>query len=183
MKRIAVFCASSDGNIPVYKDTAYDLGKYLAANDFELVYGGSNVGLMGAVADGALQNNGKAIGVLPTFLKHKELAHIGLTTLIEVENMHERKMKMHELSDAVITLPGGYGTFEELFEMLTWAQLKLHFKPIGLLNVNGFYDPLVQMVQNMLSAGLLRPEYEQLLIVRNDITSLIAAMKAYKPLL
>ncbi|MBY0426855.1 MAG: TIGR00730 family Rossman fold protein, partial [Cytophagales bacterium] len=130
MKSIVVFCGSSSGNFPIYKDTAYQLGKLLASKGIDIVYGGNNVGLMGAVADGALDHGGKVTGVLPRFLESKEAAHLGLTKIIMVDTMHERKWIMNQLSDAVITLPGGFGTMEEFFEMLTWHQLGLHNKPV-----------------------------------------------------
>src|SRR5687768_1380717 len=137
MKSVAIFCGSSSGSDSIYYSQAAMLGKILAHRKIQIVYGGAKVGLMGAVADGALKEGGKVIGVLPNFLKSKEIAHTGLTDLILVESMHERKLKMHELSDGIIALPGGFGTLEELFEMLTWSQLGLHKKPIGLLNING----------------------------------------------
>ncbi len=131
MKRVTVFCGSSYGTDNLYKDQAFLLGQTLANQEIGLVYGGAKVGLMGAVADGVLSKGGEAIGVLPYFLQKKEVAHEQLTELILVETMHERKAKMNELSDGVIALPGGFGTLEELFEMLTWAQLGLHKKPIA----------------------------------------------------
>ena len=147
MKRISVFCGSSFGTDKVFEEHAYLLGKTLAAKNIGVVYGGANVGLMGAVANGALQNGGEVIGVLPHFLQTKEIAHTSLTELILVETMHERKTKMDGLCDGVIALPGGFGTLEEFFEMLTWAQLGLHKKPIAILNVNGFYNALLEMMQ------------------------------------
>ena len=137
MKSVTVFCGSSMGTDPIYKSQAFLLGKTLAQQNIKLIYGGAKVGLMGAVADGALSENGKVIGVLPHFLGTKEIAHESLTELIRVESMHERKTKMSELSEGVIALPGGFGTLEELFEMLTWGQLGLHQKPIGILNKIG----------------------------------------------
>src|SRR5579871_5059480 len=139
MKRIVVFCGSSSGTDGVYAEQAYMTGATLAKLGIGLVYGGARVGLMGAVADGALAHGGEVIGVLPRFLSGKEIGHEGLTDLVLVDTMHERKMKMHDLSDGVITLPGGFGTMEEMFEMLTWGQLGIHRKPIGLLNIAGFY--------------------------------------------
>jgi uncharacterized protein (TIGR00730 family) len=132
---------------------------------------------MGAVADGVLDGGGKAIGVLPRFMSNKEIAHLNLSELIMVDSMHERKLKMHELSDAVVTLPGGFGTFEELFEMLTWAQLGLHNKPIGILNVEGYYDHLMEMINHMLSEGLLKSENESLLITSSNQEELIEMME------
>jgi uncharacterized protein (TIGR00730 family) len=162
MNRITVFCGSSFGTEEIYTEQAALLGKTLAKQNIELVYGGANVGLMGAVADGVLNNGGKAIGVLPNFLRSKEIAHLGLTELILVESMHERKTKMNDLCDGVMALPGGFGTLEELFEMLTWAQLGLHKKPIAILNINGFYDSLIQLTEVMVSKGLLKEVNQQI---------------------
>ena len=180
MNRITVFCGSSFGTEEVYTQQAALLGKTLAKQNIELVYGGANVGLMGAVADGVLNNGGKAIGVLPNFLRSKEIAHLGLTELILVESMHERKTKMNDLCDGVIALPGGFGTLEELFEMLTWAQLGLHKKPIAILNINGFYDSLIQLTETMVSKGLLKDVNQQMLLVSDDIDDLLDKMKNYK---
>jgi uncharacterized protein (TIGR00730 family) len=179
MKRITVFCASSLGNEPIYEEQAYALGKTLAQQGIGLVYGGAKVGLMGAVANGAIEHNGEAIGVLPHFLGSKEIAHGGLTELILVDTMHERKTKMHELCDGVITLPGGFGTMEELFEMLTWAQLGLHKKPIGILNVHGFYDELIVLIRSMVDKGLLKAVNQQMLLVDTTIDGLLKKMNAY----
>ena len=179
MKRITVFCGSSFGTDDVYKSQAKLLGKKLAEHQIELVYGGANVGLMGAVADGVLENGGKAIGVLPNFLKSKEIAHECLTDLILVETMHERKTKMNELCDGVIALPGGFGTLEEFFEMLTWAQLGLHKKPIAILNTAGFYDSLITFIQTMVDKGFLKEVNRDMILVSDDIDKLIAMMKNY----
>src|SRR5690606_15661454 len=138
MNNIVVFCGSSIGTDRVYEEQAFLLGKTLAEASLGLVYGGAKVGLMGAVADGALGHGGKVVGVLPRFLQTREIAHDGLTELFIVETMHERKTKMNELCDGIIALPGGFGTMEEFFEMLTWGQLGLHQKPVGLLNTDGF---------------------------------------------
>src|SRR5215203_5745857 len=147
MKRVSVFCGSSLGTDEVFQKHAHFVGETLAIQKIGLVYGGANVGLMGAVADGALSKGGEVIGVLPNFLRAKEIAHKNLTQLILVETMHERKTMMNELSDGVIALPGGFGTLEEFFEMLTWAQLGLHKKPIALLNIGGFFDSLKSFIQ------------------------------------
>lgn len=179
MKRITVFCASSFGTEKIYEEQASALGKTLAEQNIELVYGGANVGLMGAVADGALNAGGKVIGVLPNFLRSKEIAHLGLTELILVESMHERKTKMNDLCDGVIALPGGFGTLEELFEMLTWAQLGLHKKPIAILNVNGFYDSLIALLQTMTEKGLLKEVNQKMLLVSDTIDDLLYQMKNY----
>lgn len=181
MKRITVFCGSSFGTEDIYKEQATLLGKTLAKQNIELVYGGANVGLMGAVADGALNEGGKVIGVLPNFLRSKEIAHQGLTELIVVESMHERKTKMNDLCDGVIALPGGFGTLEELFEMLTWAQLGLHKKPIAILNVNGFYDSLLELLETMTTKGLLKEVNQKMVLVSDTIDDLLEKMKNYIP--
>ncbi|MFQ6600007.1 TIGR00730 family Rossman fold protein [Flavobacterium sp. C3NV] len=179
MKRITVFCGSSFGTEEIYKEQATLLGQTLAKQNIELVYGGANVGLMGAVADGILNEGGKAIGVLPNFLRSKEIAHLGLTELILVESMHERKTKMNDLCDGVIALPGGFGTLEELFEMLTWAQLGLHKKPIAILNIDGFYDSLIELTKVMVEKGLLKEANQQMLLVSDNIDDLLEQMKNY----
>jgi len=179
MKSIVVFCGSGEGYNEVYKDTAYELGAILAERNYDLVYGGAKVGLMGAIAEGALQNGGKVIGVIPEFLRTKEVAHEGLSEMVLTETMHERKMKMHELSDGIIALPGGWGTMEELFEMMTWAQLGLHQKPIGLLNINGFYEPLLALLHNMTEEGFLKELYREMIMVSEDIFELLEKMENY----
>lgn len=179
MKRITVFCGSSSGTADVYRSQASILGKTLAKRNIELIYGGANVGLMGALADGALSENGKVIGVLPDFLKSKEIAHDNLTELIIVASMHERKAKMNELCDGVIALPGGYGTLEEFFEMLTWAQLGLHQKPIAVLNVDGYFDALITLVETMVSKGFLKEINQEMLIISNNIDDLLNKMECY----
>lgn len=180
MKRITVFCGSSFGNEQEYQVQATLLGKTLATQHIGLVYGGANVGLMGAVADGALQAGGEVIGVLPVFLRDKEIAHTGLTQLILVDSMHERKTKMSELCDGVIALPGGYGTLEEFFEMLTWAQLGLHKKPIGILNIGGFYDALTTLVQTMVDKGFLKEINQQMILISDNVEELLKKMKNYE---
>ncbi|WP_294287405.1 TIGR00730 family Rossman fold protein [uncultured Chryseobacterium sp.] len=180
MKSITVFCGSSFGSDDIYKEQATLLGQILAKQDIQLVYGGADVGLMGAVADGALNADGKVIGVLPHFLQSKEIAHKLLTELVLVETMHERKTRMNELCDGVIVLPGGYGTLEEFFEMITWAQLGLHQKPIGLLNINGFYDDLIRMVQTMVDKGFLKQINREMLLISDSIEELLEMMRNYK---
>ncbi|MBG6061755.1 uncharacterized protein (TIGR00730 family) [Flavobacterium sp. CG_9.1] len=180
MKRITVFCGSSMGTDEVFQSQATLLGQTLAKQNIELVYGGANIGLMGAVADGVLSEGGKVIGVIPFFLQSKEIAHTNLTELIIVDTMHERKTKMNALCDGVIAMPGGFGTLEELFEMLTWAQLGLHKKPIGLLNTNGFYDALIVLIQTMVDKGLLKAVNQQMLLVSDNINDLLDNMKNYK---
>ncbi|WP_433812892.1 TIGR00730 family Rossman fold protein [Flavobacterium johnsoniae] len=181
MKRITVFCASSFGTEKIYEEQAIALGKTLAEQNIELVYGGANVGLMGAVADGALNAGGKVIGVLPNFLRSKEIAHLGLTELILVESMHQRKTKMNDLCDGVIALPGGFGTLEELFEMLTWAQLGLHKKPIAILNIDGFYDALIELLKVMVEKGLLKDVNASMVLVSDNIEDLLNKMRNYIP--
>lgn len=182
MKRIAVFCGSSLGTDEIFKVKTTELGQKLAKEQIELVYGGANVGIMGVIANGVLNAGGKAIGVLPNFLKSKEIEHTGLTELILVETMHERKSKISDLCDGYIALPGGFGTMEELFEVLTWGQLNLHQKPVGILNINGFYDDLISLSANMVAKGFLRKENRELLIISEDVDELLAKMKNYKPL-
>jgi uncharacterized protein (TIGR00730 family) len=179
MKSITVFCGSSFGTEEIYKEQAFLLGKTLAKQNIKLIYGGANVGLMGAVADGVLNAGGEAIGVLPDFLRSKEIAHLGLTELIFVESMHERKTKMNDLCEGVIALPGGFGTLEELFEMLTWAQLGLHKKPIAILNINGFYDSLIELTETMVEKGLLKDVNQKMLLVSDNIDDLLNQMKNY----
>jgi len=181
LKSIAGFCGSREGNDTIILTQAAKLGETLAKENITLVYGAAKIGIMGKIAEAALQHQGKVIGVIPEFLKLKEVVHLGLYELITTTNMHQRKIKMHELSDGFIALPGGFGTFEELFEIITWAQLGLHKKPIGLLNSNGFYNDLIQMFEKMTAKGFLKMENLNLLIVDNDINSLLNKMKAFKP--
>ncbi len=182
LRSIAVFCASSNGEDEKIFKEAYSTGAFLAKNDIELIYGGSKLGLMGQVARGALDNNGKVTGVIPDFLKTKEVVHTGITELITTQNMHERKLKMHDLSEGFIALPGGFGTLEELFEILTWGQLGLHKHPIGILNINNFYDDLLNMMDKMVKKGLLRSSNMRLVIVATTIEELIDKMKNFEPI-
>ncbi|MBK9175967.1 MAG: TIGR00730 family Rossman fold protein [Flavobacteriales bacterium] len=153
--RIAVFCGASLGHDPEIIAASKQMAKAIAQRGIGIVYGGGHVGLMGVVADAALEAGGEVIGVIPGFMIDKELAHPRLSELVVVRDMHERKMRMHELSQAVIALPGGFGTMDELFELLTWRQLGLHAKPMGLLNINGFYSPLLQQAARMEADGFL----------------------------
>lgn len=180
MKRIVVFCGSSSGTDPVFEARAYETGSLLAQLGIGIIYGGARVGLMGALADGALAHGGEVIGVLPRFLSGREIGHAGLTDLIVVETMHERKTKMHELSDGVITLPGGFGTLEELFEMVTWGQLGLHRKPVGVLNVGGFYNDLSELLQTMVTKGFLKEENRRMLLFADTIEGLLEEMRNYQ---
>ncbi|KZS41819.1 LOG family protein YvdD [Aquimarina aggregata] len=181
LNSICVFCGSSEGNDITIIEKGFLLGEELARRQITLVYGAAKIGIMGKVAEGALTSKGKVIGVIPEFLKLKEVMHLGLHELITTENMHQRKMKMHDLSDGFITLPGGFGTLEELFEIITWAQLGLHQKPIGLLNVGGFYDDLLQLLETMVRRGFLKIENYELLIVDDSIDQLLEKMKMFKP--
>ncbi|WP_298247859.1 TIGR00730 family Rossman fold protein [uncultured Christiangramia sp.] len=180
IENVAVFCASSDGVDPEIFKTARVVGEELAKRNIRLIYGGSKLGLMGQVADGVMENGGFATGVIPEFLKTKEVVHTGLNRLITTKDMHERKLTMNELSDAFITLPGGFGTLEELFEIVTWAQLGLHRKPIGLLNINGFYDDLLSMLKKMTAKGLLKEENLEILLVADNMEELLKLMHNYK---
>ncbi len=155
MPRIAVFCGASLGRDPIYAETAERVGRAIVERGYGVVYGGGHVGLMGIVADAAMKAGGEVIGVIPRFMEKAEEAHRGVTELILVDNMHERKLRMHQLSDAVIALPGGFGTLDELFELLTWRQLRLHGQPLGLLNVKGFFDPLIAQQERMAQEGFL----------------------------
>ena len=180
MKSITVFCGSSPGTNPRFLEQATQLGEALAQRDISLVYGGADIGLMGAIANGTLAASGKVIGVLPAFLQTREIAHQNLTELIIVQSMHERKTKMNELCDGIIALPGGFGTIEELFEILTWVQLGLQNKPIGVLNVDGYFDSLITFIQSMVDNGFLRATDADLLIVRDNVSELLQEMENYK---
>lgn len=179
MKKLAVFCGSKDGATPIFREAATTLGTALAQQKLDLVYGGSRVGTMGAVADAVLAANGQAIGVLPHFLQEKEIAHPDLTELHLVESMHDRKAKMAELADGFIILPGGPGTMEEFFEVFTWAQLGLHEKPCGILNIDGYYDPLVTLFQQMETQGFLIPEHAAMLLVESEPERLLERFRTY----
>ena len=185
MKSICVFCGSNAGNQPIYRSEAEKLGRLLAARGIELVYGGGNVGLMGAVADACLEAGGTVVGVIPQALMGKEVAgrpvdHRTLTRLEVVDSMHTRKARMAELAEGFIALPGGFGTFEEFCEILTWSQLGFHAKPMGLLNVNGFYDQLLAMLDRAVADGFLRPQNRAMALADSDIEGLLAAMAAYR---
>ncbi len=179
MKSIVVYCGSNFGFKPVYSEAAYELGAALAKNNIKLIYGGGNMGLMGRVSDGAMENNGSATGIITNFLAKLEVAQKNLTELHFVETMHERKAKMVSLSDGVVALPGGFGTLDELFEILTWSQLKIFHGPIGLLNINGFYDHLIAHLDKTVEEGFLHIEKKDLLIVSDNVTELLEKMQAY----
>jgi uncharacterized protein (TIGR00730 family) len=180
IKRLTIFCGSDVGLSPVFAQEARKTGEVLAEQNIGVVYGGAGIGLMGTVANAALQHGGEVIGVIPAFLKTVEIAHPSLTQMIVVDTMHQRKAKMNELSDGAIALPGGFGTMEELFEMLTWSQLGLHDKPVGLLNISGFYSPLMDMIKTMSDQRFLKPTHRNLLLVDEKIESLLEKMKKYK---
>lgn len=176
-RRVCVFSGSRVGRDPAYRQAAHELGASLAELNIELVYGGGSVGLMGVIADSILSSGGRATGVLPEFLATKELLHKGLNEVIITQDMHTRKAKMAELSDAFIAMPGGLGTFEELFEVITWAQLGVHAKPIGLLNVNRFYDPLLDLIGHTIEAGFIHESHRQLMIAEQDPTTLVTKLQ------
>ena len=178
IERLCVYCGSSSGTQPVYRATALALGKTLAAHGIELVYGGGHVGLMGAVADGALAGGGRVIGVIPEALMKRELGHTGIQDLRVVGDMHERKLTMANLADCFVAMPGGWGTLEELTEMLTWLQLSIHAKPIGLLNVAGYFDHLLAFAETMVSEGFVRVEHRSLFCVAEDAERLIDQLAA-----
>ena len=180
MEHICVFCGSSDGNDLKITEAAKDLGVAFAERGITLVYGAAKIGVMGTLAKSVLEENGKVIGVIPQFLKKKEVVHLGLSELITTKNMHERKMQMQKISDGFIALPGGFGTLEELFEIITWLQLGLHSKPIGLLNINGFYDHLLQLLETMVRKGFLSMENYELLLVDATVDGLIDKMENFK---
>ncbi|MEY4613181.1 MAG: hypothetical protein RL179_1154 [Planctomycetota bacterium] len=165
IKSVCVFCGSRVGDNPAYALAASRLGTLLASKNIQLVYGAGNIGLMGLVADACLAANGKVVGVIPTKLVEKEVAHKGLTELIVVESMHERKALMAMKSDAFVALPGGFGTCDELFEILTWAQLGIHHKPIGILNTDGFFNPLLAWIDQMIDQGFVKQRFKELLLV------------------
>lgn len=180
MQSIVVYCGSNPGKKPVYAETAYALGAELAKRNIRLIYGGGNMGLMGRVADGAIENNGLVTGIIPNFLAKLEVAHKTLTEIHFTETMHERKAKMVSLTDGIIALPGGYGTFDELFEILTWSQLKIFKGPVGLLNVNGFYDLLLLQLDKMVEEGFLHPDNQKLLMVDDNVVGLLEKMEAFR---
>ena len=173
MRRVCVFCGSSVGNQPAYREAAEALGALLAGRGIGLVYGGGNVGLMGVIADAVMAKGGQAIGVIPQSLADREIAATGITELRVVDSMHTRKAMMADLSDAFIAMPGGVGTFEEFFEVVTWTQLGLHRKPCGLLNVNGFYAPLAAFIDQATNEGFIRAEHRAAIILDSNPARLL----------
>lgn len=179
MQSVAVYCGSSIGNDPLYRNLAIELADFFVANNIRLVNGGGSIGLMGVMADRMLEKGGTCIGVIPIALKEKEVAHLGMTELIVTPDMHTRKLKMVNLSNAFIAIPGGFGTLDELFETLTWAQLHLHEKPIGVLNVGGYFDHLIHQADYMVDKGFLRPEARALLYSSHDVKGLFEQFKKH----
>ncbi|WP_339747558.1 TIGR00730 family Rossman fold protein [uncultured Maricaulis sp.] len=180
MKSICIYCGSNPGRDPAFVTAARAVGKRLAESGLDIVYGGGQVGLMGEIADAALEAGGRVIGVIPEFLALKEIAHLELTELYVVQSMHARKAKMAHLSDAFIALPGGIGTMEEMFEIWTWGQLGQHRKPVGLLNVHGYYDDLVAFLDKMADQNFLAADHRDSLMVAKRIDELLTAFRAYE---
>ena len=181
MKSICVYCGSNLGATEIYQEAAQRLGKILAAQHIALIYGGASVGIMGVIADTVLAEGGTAIGVIPQALLDKEVGHTGLSELHVVQSMHERKKLMEQLAGGFIAMPGGVGTLEEIFEVLTWAQLGFHNKPCALFNVAGYYDHLSKHLQQSVTEGFIRPEHTEMLLTDDDPHSLIGKMLAYQP--
>ncbi|MCL2309020.1 MAG: TIGR00730 family Rossman fold protein [Proteobacteria bacterium] len=182
MRSLCVFCGAAFGTRPVYIEAAEALGRYLAVHEIEVVWGGGQVGLMGALADAAIAGGGRAYGVIPRFMVRRELAHSAATTMVTVDSMHERKAAMVARADGFVALPGGFGTLDELFEVITWAQLHIHAKPIGLLNVEGFFDPLLTMMRHLVAEGFVLRAHVDMLHVASTPEALLAAMRGHRAL-
>lgn len=180
-RNIAVYCGSNLGVDKAFFDAACELGEYIAKHNSRLIYGGGKIGLMGAIADAALNAGGEVVGVIPTFLRDREMAHLGLTNLIETSTMTSRRLKMMELADAFIALPGGVGTYEELFEVLSASQLRQHQKPIGLLNIHGFFNPLLEMLRHTAESEFMPLSDMTFLCVESDVSLLIQKMMDWQP--
>ena len=181
LRTVCVFCAANPGIAPVYCEQAAAMGRFLATSGRRLVYGGGRTGLMGAIAEAALAAGGEVVGIMPRHLVDREVAHTGLTELIVVNSMHERKALLSDMSDGFLAMPGGLGTLEELFEVWTWGQLGLHRKPYGLLEMNGFFAPLLTFLDHAVTEGFIKAEYRGLLVVESDPAVLIARMAAMEP--
>lgn len=181
MKSVCVFCGGNPGRNPAYLEAARSFGEQLARSGLALVYGGAQVGLMGAVADAALAHGGEVFGVIPEFIAAREIAHLGVTKLEVVSSMHERKAKMAERADAFVALPGGFGTLDEIFEILTWSQLGLHRKPCAVLNTAGYFDGLLSFLDHAAEEQLLRPEYRAMLLVESDPARLVQRLRDHQP--
>ncbi|EKU48591.1 TIGR00730 family Rossman fold protein [Staphylococcus massiliensis] len=182
MKRIAVYCGASKGRLPIYEEEAYALGKYMAEQGYELVFGAGSVGIMGSILDGVVDNGGHAIGVMPKMLDDREITSPKVSELILVDSMHERKMKMADLADAFIMAPGGAGSLEEFFEMYSWAQIGIHQKPIGIYNINQFYEPLQNMINHMMREKFIDEKYQNLARLYDNKEDLIEGLKTAKPI-
>ncbi|WLR43010.1 TIGR00730 family Rossman fold protein [Bacillus carboniphilus] len=180
MKSICIFAGSNKGNSPQYEKIARELGAYLASHHYKLIYGGSKIGLMGELANEMVSNGGEVIGIMPSGLLNGEVVHREITSLVEVNDMHERKAKMNELADGFIALPGGFGTFEELFEVLSWSKIGIHTKPIGLLNIDGYFDPFIDLIDNSISSGFASPIHLKLITTSESPQELITSMLAYE---
>lgn len=176
---VAIYCGSQTGKSPIYIESAKELGETLAKEEIGIVYGGSNIGIMGAVADAALAHNGEVIGIMPEHLQKREIAHLHLTEIHFVESMHVRKKKMVDLSDAFIALPGGCGTLDEYFEVFTWAQIGLHENPVILYNINGFYDALIQHFEKMFEEGFIREEQRSILKVATNVNDILTILNEH----
>ncbi len=181
MKHLVVYCGSSDAIPPVYVEAARGMGRALVARGLTLVFGGGRTGLMGAVADAALQAGGQVIGIMPRQFNTPVLAHVGVSQMILVDSMHQRKALMAEMGDAFVALPGGFGTLEELFEILTWAQIGMHRKPIGVLNVEGYYDPLLAMIEHARRQGFIYAEHRALIVCESTPRALLDGLATYAP--
>lgn len=181
ISKVCVFCGSSMGTDPSYRAAAVAMGEELVRRDIELVYGGGKVGLMGVIADAVLASGGRVTGVIPKALVERETAHVGLTTLVTVENMHERKQEMAKRADGFISMPGGAGTLEEAFEQWTWAQLGIHQKPNGFLNVNGYFEPLRSMVARIVEEGFIKPEHAEMITYSASPAEILDAFGRYTP--
>ncbi|MEQ8925138.1 MAG: TIGR00730 family Rossman fold protein [Fulvivirga sp.] len=179
MKNICVFCGSSCGNSAVYEKAAIELGELLVLKGYKLIYGGGNVGLMGIIADTVLAKGGEVTGVIPGFLQQREVGHTGLTEMVVVESMHQRKMKMAELAHAFVAMPGGFGTLEELAEITTWVQLNLMDKPIGVLNINGYYDQLKGFIEKMKEEGFISKQNMSLIQFNTNVAQLIKELEKH----
>lgn len=180
MKKIAVFCGSSKGFKPVYAEHARELGTYLAQNNIGMIYGGGKIGLMGILADTILKFKGEVIGVIPGLLRHEEVAHTEITEMIVTKKMSKRKVKISKLADGYIALPGGFGTLDEIFEALTLGQLGIESKPVGLLNTNGYFNPILDQLSLMVKEGFLKETNRNMLLVSDSVTDLLNQMQNYK---
>lgn len=181
MNRLCVYCGSNPGRLPVYREAAAELGRELVRRKIALVYGGASIGVMGAVANAVLENGGEVIGVIPQSLATREVAHSNLSELIVVTSMHERKARMAELADGFVALPGGWGTFEEIFEILTWAQLGIHSKPCGLLNIANYFDHLALFLQHAMDERFVREEYQAMIMMEQQPEILLDRFSQYQP--